>query len=617
MKNIVFFLLLITVMLQSCGNAKEKIVTDSPKRPAIPSIQVSGKLMEQNRVIQLSPNVQRLLFLLENGNVLLPETAYFLMLSPEDAKRLKKEYILLIPSGEMDATNFAYEYNKKFSFEVIPLPGMEDVYYANNNDYFFKANALKDSAKKTIYPKSIFSNPSLKDTLTWSDFGNYKDLRDIPQWIEKLDSKENVTVHHIGCAETTTGGYTFHTYEKMSLAEFAKQRLGYVHSQMETLGAPSAESPKKDWKNWMDSLQSISLKDKFPAFTGKTMTFNEFGHGLFATDATTGKIIRLNEKTEYKNYEDQQVVSFDTKGIATVGNISNEKQEAGSFEAVFAENDTLYTLSQNLVWGKYSPRTHAGKTFYKILGSKNLNQNATNEAEVLTVFQNQHTTFVVYKKEKSEALFLLSLRTKTGALIAEKSLTELARENQLYHGEIDILTLKYTNNRDAIWNLNLQSGNNKYQLKLDDNLNLMTSNPLPDDWPTYHYLLSAEKNTSLYAEVVENSIMVQKVTDGKPIYTENISLSEDYIFDTYYFVTEGNDIRLVYEFDDVFTHGIKTVLLDASQNYKPGKSQLIYSFVPVENLSSENIPINLYFSILKDKKNCFFSIDNELYHVIF
>ena len=57
---------------------------------------VTGEFKQEYRTLHLYNNIQKALFILEKGNVYLPENrAYFLKLSPSDAKRLETSHILL------------------------------------------------------------------------------------------------------------------------------------------------------------------------------------------------------------------------------------------------------------------------------------------------------------------------------------------------------------------------------------------------------------------------------------------------------------------------------------------------------------------------------------------
>ena len=61
------------------------------------AITVTGEFKESYRWVRLSSHVERVLFVLEKGDFLLPERGYFLKLSEGDAQRLDTSHILVIP----------------------------------------------------------------------------------------------------------------------------------------------------------------------------------------------------------------------------------------------------------------------------------------------------------------------------------------------------------------------------------------------------------------------------------------------------------------------------------------------------------------------------------------
>ena len=91
-------------------------------------ITVTGTFNKNYRTINLSGNIKKALFVLEKANIYLPERGYFLDLSPEDAKKLKTETILLIPFNQ----EIGEKYDTPLTFELLPIPNLPEVYYTKS-----------------------------------------------------------------------------------------------------------------------------------------------------------------------------------------------------------------------------------------------------------------------------------------------------------------------------------------------------------------------------------------------------------------------------------------------------------------------------------------------------
>ena len=83
------------------------------------AITVTGEFKESYRWVRLSSNVERVLFVLEKGDFLLPERGYFLKLSEKDAERLDTSHILVIPLFGDEPIKWVYD--TPITFELYPL----------------------------------------------------------------------------------------------------------------------------------------------------------------------------------------------------------------------------------------------------------------------------------------------------------------------------------------------------------------------------------------------------------------------------------------------------------------------------------------------------------------
>ena len=149
-------------------------------------LMVTGEFKPEYRTINLYGNIRKALFVLEKGNVyFLENSAYFLKLTPLDAKRLGTSLILLIP---LFGDKITYKYDIPISFEILPITNAPYVYYTK------KAFYTDEQGKKITlsYPEELPLSPMEKIKkgipIYYQEINNRDDFRDIPQWIETLSS---------------------------------------------------------------------------------------------------------------------------------------------------------------------------------------------------------------------------------------------------------------------------------------------------------------------------------------------------------------------------------------------------------------------------------------------
>ncbi len=612
LKNSFLLLSLLSILVSSCAQAN----TNTDKK----IIRVSGKFHENYRVMRLSENVQRVLFVLQHENMIILESAFFLELNPEDSAKLKQKNIVLVLSDAMDRNNVGYEYEKNLSFEITPIPGAEGCYYSDNVDYFNEHNKEKIKDFRHSYKETIFEQPSLKDTIEWSSFSEYHDLRDIPKWVDKLDSKEQVTVHHIGCAETKTGGYAIHSYEKITLAELAKQRLGYASRFLEPLSSPQGEASKSQWQTFLSKLEGLKLEESllYDEKNHFTIRLKQSTGALYAAEPTTQRIFRLCQQPNYTNYDDQQLMLFDlSKDLIHHGDIfSKDQSSARDFESFSVDNDTIYTINKEYVWVKYV-RQKALKDdendFYKQVNSKNLLTVAT-DFNISNYYQNNKYTYVLYGKENSSQYDVICLNTKTGQILAKQSLKQTLSGN-LPAGKMEVIPTIYGNTASDQFTFVVQIGNQAFQIQLNHQLQLQGKVQLHNNWGRNQTLFQ-KPNQSIYVDVEEDDFYVT-IVDKNVVSPAKIIKMKDHVFDSYAFAEDGENIRAFYEYNDAFSHGVKTALLNASNQYQPEAITSLYSYLPMEELSSENAPTQISPIRYGNKWMVFFMMDSTLNYIFF
>ena len=335
-------------------------------------IVVTGEFKQEYRSLHLYNNIQKALFILEKGNVYLPENrAYFLKLSPSDAERMETPYILLLPL--MD-NKIVYEYDTPISFEILPIPNAPNLYYTKKAFY-----TDKQGKKITLsYPEELPLSPMEKikkgKPVYHREIKNSDDFRDIPQWIEALSSTQKVTIIAEMCWDgvdnqgNPAGGIKkFKEQELMST--LAKEKLSSLSYFLEGIIPLPYEPTQEDWRQWWQQFQNLP----YPILPSSLMPVKTFrknmdGDRLYALDKETHKVYSIHKNPRYGQ---EPLLIFDPQNDkVTDGQIySKEQPDATDFEAIYAQGDMLYTLNSRFVWAKYAPKKENGSLFYQQMAS--------------------------------------------------------------------------------------------------------------------------------------------------------------------------------------------------------------------------------------------------------
>jgi len=609
------YLILLVIAFCQCRGSSNAVANNGKLQLGVDTMEkvqsVTGQFKSNNRVVQLSSAMEKLLFVLNKGNIYLPENGFFLQLSQTDAKRLGKDYILLIPLFS-DRGSLLYNYDQDFTFEIIAVPGMENCYYTKNVAFFNAHNKDKIASENDLYPASIFNNPTLKDTIEWAVFTDYRDLRDLPQWIDNLDNKQEVIVHYVGCAETPDGGHAIHDYRPTAVADLARKRLNDVGNKMESLGVPKEEASKHEWKTWLGKVINLNPKDQFPKGGARvwTKTFKENTHGLFAWDETNDKIIRLHPQPDYLNFKDQQLLSINASDSSIqVSTIASSKQpNAQEFFDFRVENGTLFTINKLFQWGHYSVEAANGKTtFYKERASKKLLP-VVRDIIIDQCYMAPEHSYILYHKDRTMNYEMLCINSRTGAIVAQKSLDGFLTEAQIAKGKIEYLPFATMNRTTENFPLLFKINEVVYHMLLNNKLMPIETAKLPANLPWHPSFLSVDKH-AFYFDKVDNELQFYPVDHRESMPSVKLA---DQVFDRFMLVPDGGNFRFFYEYGDAFTHGIKTILINGATFKQEGEAERVYSYVPLETESSDNTPNNLKAFKIGKKWIVTFMLEQEL-----
>ena len=584
-------------------------------------LMVTGEFKQNYRTLNLYGNIRKALFVLEKGNVyLLEDRAYFLKLSPLDAKRLGTSHILLIP---LFGDKITYKYDIPISFEILPIPNAPDVYYTKKAFY-----TDEQGRKITLsYPEELPLSPIEKIKkgipIYYEEIDNNDDFRDIPQWIEALSSKQEVTTigtivwHGVDKDGKKVGGYDeFKEQELMS--ELAQEKLSSLSYFLSNI-VPLPENPTQEaWRKWWQRFQNYSfpLVKHLPAHI-ETFQKSIDGYRLYALDKETQKVYSLHERPEY--YSGQELLVFDVQNDKVeLGRIySKEQPDTTGFETFYAENDTLYTLNSHFVWAKYVPKRVNDSLFYQQIASADvvpkLNKSYRKASyrdikyHIVQTYTTAECMYMLIQKEDTNEYQVMTLDTKTGKIEGKILLNPLLdNPKQLEYHSQDIATGATDN---FVFQLKTEKG--VYFLKCNAT-KLLEKTLLGKkfEWATT-YLSWGKKQ--YYGDMDANDTF-DFYSIASPSQKHSVSSPDD-IYDTRIMEQDEESVVAFYEYYDGFLSGLKMQHLDKDTHALKGKSSLLYQYFPVEELSSVNTPSCLKAFKINGQWHVFFAKEKRYYWV--
>lgn len=583
-------------------------------------LMVTGEFKQEYRTIDLYDNIRRALFILEKGNVYLPEDrAYFLKLRPADANRLGTSHILLIP---LFGEKITHKYDIPISFEILPIPNAPDVYYTKKAFYTDRGGKKIEISYTEELPLSPMEKIKKGIPIYYQEINNSDDFRDIPQWIEALSSKQEVTtigiVHWDGVdkdGKMVGGSKEFEEQELMS--ELAQEKLSSLSYLLEGIVPLPKKPTQEDWRKWGQQFQ----KQPYPMLQNLPVHIENFEKDivdsrLYALDKDTPKVYSLHQNPSYGK---EQLLVFDTQNDKVErGRIySKEQPDATDFETFYVQRDTLYTLNSHFVWAKYVPKRVKDSLFYQQIASTDVVPEPNRsyrkasyqkiEYKIVESYTTAECMYMLIQKEDSREYQVMTLDTKTGKIEGKIPLNPLLGHPQ---------KLEYFNGyiaTGATDNFAFQMKTEKGGYFLKCNATKLLEKTLLGkefEWATT-YLSWGKKQ--YYGDMNANDTF-NFYTIATPSKEHRVSSPDD-IYDTRIMEQDEDAIVAFYEYYDGFFRGLKMQRLDKDTQALKGESILLYQYFPVEEMSSENSLSTLKAFKINGQWHVFFTKEDEYFWV--
>ena len=426
---------------------------------------LSGFFKENYRTIKLSKEVKRLLFTKMKGHFQMPpfDYGYFLNLTKEDALKTGFNDILVIPLNE----GVVQSDKDKVTLELVPLSVNEpSVFYTKQNNV----------DKGISYSKTIFSNPTLKDTVSWDEITN-SDFHYTKQWIDNLDNEKEVTLKSYILYHTDKGSGSAPRFSKITMKELAQKRLHGVSNLFDIV--EDEIWTKKQWQNWFETTinyQEPALNDCNPNNFGvnNIYKYDDGNTMLYGTDPITSKVFSIQSLPyNVDQYKDRQMIVVDGLKSYQYDYYRNGQKQTHNIRAFESQNNKLYFIDFYANWSAYEYDLASAQYIFK--DKKEIVLPATTVKKITYYVShlqtNENLMFAIIGNEKSKEFQVLTLKTQTGETLQVKSLKDLLASKGLnFTKKTEIVYLKYGLKSSADFVFGIKQGDDYFLVKTNKDL---------------------------------------------------------------------------------------------------------------------------------------------------
>ena len=479
---------------------------------------VTGEFKQNYNSLWLSDNIQRVLFLLEKGNIDLPDSkGYYLKLSPKDAQILGRERIWVMSF----IRGIDLIYDTPITFELYPIPYVSGGYYTKKVTY-------TDESGKRV-------------TETYKHATPFNELSE-----SKLSSEE----------------------------WFLRRLLPFPLPEY-----PTQKDWEKCWEQWQN--YPLPILQDLPVHK-EIFENNINMEVIYALDSYTHKVYSLPVKPAYINGGEQVLMFDTQKNQVKRGTTwAREQPEADNFNTLYVERDTLYTFTDKFVWAKYVPEPKGDKLFYRQIALANRSLEVGKSCakvpdkemgySVSYTYATHDYMYILVRKSNTGEYQLLIIDTRTGrsqALISVNALLRNPKELENYMGYIAAENFAIL----------MRTEKGVYHLKFNGS-KLIEKIFLGKDFRRgATYLSWGQKQC--YGDITSDTTF-DFYTITSPSKEHRVSL-RDKSYDTKEIAHDKDAIVAFYEYYDGFFSGLKMQHLDKDTQALKGESTLLYQYFPVE-----------------------------------
>ncbi|AWL78520.1 hypothetical protein [Capnocytophaga canimorsus] len=566
------------------------------------TISFSGYFREDFRTIRLDEKTANFLFIMEKGSVFLPERAYFLELLPADAERLQQKTALIIPLFKDD---ICYTYDTLFTIEATLVPSTENTFVAKKIYQNNKIIAQYPDDLNETFP-SIYRLMQEGKPFSHRQLSVYEDLRDIPLWIDQLNNKDSIPFiseiiwHGVNKDGKMVAGSEYYQ-KKMAVADVAQQILDKLYRFKYDFPIPKNPTAQA-YKIWLKNILNTDITEKICSSKIHTFRVGEEGYGttlLKNNNARQRNIILLDYPRNGKQLIELDPVTFTEKNIPT--------EAISSIKSFYLNNEALYILKDfpDIVWQKYLQKGQEGNLSYK-KQKENILMPKTKGNKLVEVRESLFTENVLYLCYKiSNTYKALLINTKTGEKIKEINLSKLLPKDDA----IDFIRVGRIGETQISYLPIIISGEKrKYQVNLTQN----GASTLIDLGEKYtHWGIYFNGNPSYYLDSKGGTLYKYPISEE----WEPEALFTDNFLDSVIAIADEKYVNVIYNTTDAFFEKVLLQRLDKQTLKKIGDPLCLYSYLVMENRSSENTPVNLWAFKAHGKWNVTFEIGDFLHWV--
>lgn len=569
------------------------------------AVTLSGFFKENYRTVKLSKEVERMLFISLKGHLPMPsyKSGYFFNLSKEDALKTGFTDILVMPLNED-----VYQSDKdKFTLELLPLSINEPTVF------YTKPNHID---KGLSYDKRIFSNPTLKDTISWDEITN-SDFHYTKEWIDNLDSEKEVTLKSQILYHTDKGGGSTPQFSKIKMKELARERLHRVSNLFDMVEDESWT--KQQWQNWFEATvnyQEPALKDCNPKnySISKIYKYSESYTMLYGADTNTNKVFGIQSLPyNVDQFNDRQMVIIDSLKYHKYDYYREDQKQIRNIRAFESFANKLYFIDFYANWSAFEYDLAKDQYIFKqkkeILSPELPGEQS--DYNVSHLQTNENLIYAIISNKKTKDYYVAILKTQTGETLQTKSLRDLLASTDVdFTKKTEIVHLKYGLKNSADFVFGIKHGDDYFLVKTNQNL---TGAKLIKTTSTLNGASIFANDKTVDVLKADNGVL-QKISfdaDLKTLLSNQRKVIENWYYDEDGFVVyDGTQYKLFAPYRLALHSGIN--LLTLNEQLETIKKRCVYQFLPLEDPEYNNMMHLQYAAKQNDEWLLLFRRENSL-----